>query len=274
MNHFSKSCAYTDLLCERRRGAESAVLERRAGRVGIWERISVSDEDAARKIERPIGHYHSLHTEKIENMDSFEREDTAEELASELWHICELHALLPKRLLVVGLGNERLTPDALGPMAAKEIEATMHLSADAPELFSALECIEIAVNRPGVLADTGIETSVTVSALCHTLKPELVILIDALCTAEEERLGSTFQLSDTGIFPGSGVGNPRKEISKRTLGCEVITIGIPTVMDAGILSKRVPTERMLVTPRYINPIIDSGAKIIADAINRAFGIIH
>ena len=274
MNQFSKSYAYTDLLCERRRAGGGASLERRAGRVGIWERISVNEEDADCEIKTHVGHYHSLHTDKIENMDSFEREDTAEELASELWHICELHALVPKRLLVVGLGNERLTPDALGPMAAKQIEATMHLSAQAPELFSALECIEIAVNRPGVLQDTGIETSVTISSLCHALKPELVILIDALCTTEEERLGSTFQLSDTGIFPGSGVGNPRNEISKRTIGCEVITIGIPTVMDAGILSKRAPAERLLVTPRYINPIIDSGAKIIADAINRAFGIIH
>ena len=265
---------YTDLACERVRATGAGVsFERKRASVGVWERIHTK-EDMTDNGGLRAGHYHSLHTNKIENMDSFECEDTAEEIGSELWRLCELNTIMPKRVLAVGLGNERLAPDALGPLTAKAIEATMHLKGDAPELFSALGCTEIAVIRPGVYSESGIETADAVGAMCDRLKPELVILIDALCATSEERLGTTVQLSDVGIFPGSGVGNPRAEISGKALGCGVITIGIPTVIDSGILSSRNRGERMLVTPRYINPIIDMGARIIAGAINRAFGVIR
>lgn len=263
---------YTDLMCERRRGGgEGVIFERGGSSVGVWERVTVKVENEA---ELAPGHYHSLHTERIENMDAFEKEDAAEELGSEIWRLCELSGIMPRRVLVVGLGNEALTPDALGPTAAKRIEATMHIRQDAPELFCALGCTEISVMRPGVRAQSGIESSEAVGALVARIKPEIVVAIDALCATSEDRLGTTVQLSDAGIFPGGGVGNPRGEISRRTLGCEVITLGIPTVIDGGLFSDRKRGERMLVTPRYINAIIDSGADIIAGAVNRAFGILR
>ena len=188
--------------------------------------------------------------------------------------LCELCALLPKKLLVVGLGNEELTPDSLGPAAAKKIEATMHLRSDMPEMFAALDCIEIALIRPGVTAQSGIEATDTVIAVSEKIKPDLIIAIDALCSESEDRLGCTVQMSDTGIFPGSGVGNPRGALTKERVGCPVFAIGIPTVIDAGVLSKRPSGERMLVTPREINTIVRVGSEIIADSINRAFGIVR
>lgn len=266
---------YTDLMSERRRAVgEGVEFKRSASSVGVWERVRVMSDVAAEKLGRPIGHYHTLNTERIEMMDSYDSGDVAEELSSELWRILELNALVPKKLLVVGLGNDELTPDALGPKTARQVEATMHLRSTAPEIFSALGCIEIAVLRPGVLAQSGMESSATVKAVCERIKPDLIVAIDALCAESERRLGCTVQISDTGVFPGSGVGNPRDQISKKTVGCDVITIGIPTVIDAGIISKRTSAERMLVTPREINVIVGRGSQIISDAINRAFGIVR
>ena len=266
---------YTDLVCERRKAfGEKDSFKRMSAAVGVWERAHISEQNPEKNTIRTAGHYHSLHTGRLENADAADREEIAEELASELWSLCELNSITPKRILAVGLGNERLAPDALGPLAAKKIEATLHWADEAPELLAALGCSEISVIRPGVKAESGIDCSQSVSALCKLLSPNLVIVIDALCTVSEERLGTTFQLSDSGIRPGSGVGNPHGELSKETLGVSVITVGVPTVIDAGLISERIRGERLLVTPRYINPIVDVGAGIIADAINRAFGIVR
>lgn len=273
---FSKAPAfYTDLMSERQRACGEGIdFKRSSGGVGVWERIHVMSDSAAERIGRPVGHYHTFNVQGLDMIDSYDAEDIAEEIASELWHLCEFSALVPKKLLVAGLGNEELTPDSLGPLAAKKIEATMHLRASMPEMFAALGCIEIAVIRPGVVAQSGIESYECIMALCERLKPDAVIAIDALCAESETRLGCTVQLSDTGIFPGSGVGNPRGKITKDTVGCPVFSIGIPTVIDAGITSRRSPGERMLVTPRCINAIISTGSTIVADSVNRAFGVVR
>lgn len=273
---FSKGAErYTDLMSERRKAVGEGVnFERSFGRCGVWERIEVRSDTAAKKIGRPIGHYHTFNMPSADMLDSYDIEDIAEEISGELWRLCELCALLPKKLLVVGLGNEELTPDSLGPAAAKKIEATMHLRSDMPEMFAALDCIEIALIRPGVTAQSGIEATDTVIAVSEKIKPDLIIAIDALCSESEDRLGCTVQMSDTGIFPGSGVGNPRGALTKERVGCPVFAIGIPTVIDAGVLSRRPSGERMLVTPREINTIVRVGSEIIADSINRAFGIVR
>lgn len=275
-NLFSKAPSYyTDLMSERQRvGGDGIDFKRNNGRCGVWERIHVMSEAAAEKIGRPIGHYHTFNVQGLDMIDSYDAEDIAEEIASELWHLCEFNALVPKKLLVVGLGNEELTPDSLGPLAAKQIEATMHLRASMPDMFAALGCIEIASLRPGVVAQSGIESTEAVVAISERMKPDVIIAIDALCAESETRLGCTVQLSDTGIFPGSGVGNPRGKITKETVGCPVLSIGIPTVIDAGIISKRAFGERMLVTPRGINAIVKTGSAIVADSINRAFGVVR
>lgn len=266
---------YTDLMSERRRAVGGGIdFERATGRCGVWERIHIKTEAAAEKAQRPIGHYHTFNMPDIEMIDSFDREDISEEIAGELWRLCELSALLPKKLLVVGLGNEELTPDSLGPASARQIEATMHLRASMPEMFAALDCIEIAVIRPGVAAQSGVESVDVIEAMCQRIKPDLVIAIDALCAEAEERLGCTVQLSDTGIFPGSGVGNPRGALTCESVGCPVFAIGIPTVIDRGLRTRRKSGERMLVTPREINLIINLGSTIISEAINRAFGIMR
>lgn len=273
---FSKGAAhYTDLMSERRKAVGSGVdFERSFGRCGVWERIEVKTDTAAKEIGRPMGHYHTFNMPSADMLDTYDIEDIAEEIAAELWRLCELCTLVPKKLLVVGLGNEELTPDSLGPLTAKKIEATMHLRSSMPEMFSALGCIEIAVIRPGVAAQSGIESTDTITALSKEIKPDLIIAVDALCSESEDRLGCTVQMSDTGIFPGSGVGNPRGALTKNCVGCPVFAIGIPTVIDAGVLSRRSSGERMLVTPREINMIVRVGSQIIADSVNRAFGIVR
>lgn len=266
---------YTDLMSERGRAAgEGVEFKSSLCSVGVWERVRITDEAAAQRIGRPRGHYHTLTTERFDLMDSYTAAEASEEIARELLALCECSGLSPTRILAVGLGNEELTPDALGPSAAIKIEATMHLGKVAPEMLAALGCTEIAVLRPGVCAQSGMESRDTVCAVCERIKPDLVIAIDALCARSEDRLGCTVQISDTGVFPGSGVGNPRDAICEDSVGCPVIAIGIPTVIDAGIISNRKEGERMLVTPREINATVKCGADVISDAINRAFGVVR
>ena len=266
---------YTDLMSERGRvGGEGVEFKSEIGRTGVWERVRVWSDSASRALGRPCGHYHTLNTEPFDLMDSYDADLVAEEIASELLNICAICNVTPKRILVVGLGNEELTPDALGPAAARLVEPTMHLPESAPQIFDLLGCERIAVLRPGVCAQSGLESSLSIKATCNVIMPDLVIAVDALCAESAERLGCTVQISDTGVFPGSGVGNPRSEICRDTVGCHVIAIGIPTVIDAGISSSRDGVERMLVTPREINLTVKVGANIISGAINRAFGVVR
>jgi len=131
-----------------------------------------------------------------------------------------------KKIFVVGLGNRHITPDALGPLVIDNLYITRHLISE--KLI--LESIEVSALSPGVMAQTGIETIEILSSLCEKIKPDVVIAIDALAAREASRLGKTIQICDTGISPGSGVGNNRAKIDKNTLGVKVIAIGVPTVI--------------------------------------------
>jgi spore protease len=141
-------------------------------------------------------------------------------------------------------------------------------------LFGRLKCAEISVITPGVMATTGMDATVVLKGICDLIRPDAVVAIDSLCTRSAERLGSTVQISNTGISPGSGIGNPRLPISKETLGVPVISIGIPTVIDSRVLSSEDISlgEPMMVCPKEINDIVSVGAEIIGKAINQAFGI--
>ena len=140
-----------------------------------------------------------------------------------------LNKIDKKRGLIIGLGNNNSTPDSLGPKVIKDIVVTTHLLeySDLDDGFN-----ELAAFSPGVTGDSGIETSDLIKNIIDTVKPTYLIVIDALASLSIERVNKTIQMSDTGIHPGSGVGNSRKEISKDTLGIPVISIGIPTVVDA------------------------------------------
>ncbi len=275
-----KRAFMTDLASERHRADTSVngIFYRRDDTGPfVWERIDVTTREGEIAIDRPRGSYDSLSVERMDLLDESEIADAANEVASELCRMFEKSSVTPTRILVVGLGNEDLTPDSIGPKSANLVNATMHIQESDPLLFKSLECSEIAVFTPGVMGKTGIETSEAVSAVCDVIDPDAVIAIDSIASRSPERLGTTIQISNTGIFPGSGIGNKRKPIGEKTLGVPVIAVGVPTVINA---SAFIPDERharnenedMFVSPRDIDAIVDAAAKIISQGINQAFGV--
>lgn len=182
------------------------------------------DKNLSKKIERKIGNYITIEFQDVTDIDN----QTALEKVFKKY-LKKLINKEYKRGLIIGLGNISSTPDSLGPKVIENIVVTTHILEIAPldEGFS-----EIAAIAPGVTGDTGIETYEIIKSMIDIIKPDYVIAIDALATLSIERLNKTIQMSDTGIKPGSGIGNFRKEISKETLGIPVISIGIPTVLDA------------------------------------------
>lgn len=280
----------SDLACERRRAdPELPGVERRTERKRgmAWERIRITSEEGSESIGRPCGRYDTLTLDRMDKLDEEDRDDAASEISSELCRLFEADGISPERILVVGLGNERLTPDAIGPKTAKNVNATLHIKDFSPSLFEGMECAQIAVSTPGVMAESGMEACETVIGLCDRISPDAIIAIDALAARSAERLGRTIQISDTGIFPGSGIGNSRAPINRETLGIPVIAVGVPTVIDsrvfvreqARLLGMELPgkqdaaVEPMYVSPREIDGITTSAAEIIARGINQAFGIL-
>lgn len=182
-----------------------------------------------------------------------------------------LRELLPEEgpCLVAGLGNSGITPDALGPETAARIFSTRHIPENT--LLPGLQGMRsVSAIAPGVLGQTGMETGEVLAALVEKTRPACVIAVDALAAGEMERLGRTVQLCDTGIAPGSGVQNRRRELSRATLSVPVIAVGVPTVMDAsGLLGAGSGGEPMMVTPRNIDQLIRRAARLLSLAINAA-----
>ena len=170
-------------------------------------------------------------------------------------------------VLVVGLGNRAITPDAVGPDAIDSVMVTRHLREQLPEHFGQFR--SVAALAPGVLGTTGVESADMIRALADRLHPDAIIAVDALACAELDRLGRTVQLTDTGITPGSGVGNDRTGLSRDTLGIPVAAIGLPTVIDAGGFSDDPRAAQMFVTPRDIDAVVRDAAKLIGYGINLA-----
>ena len=154
----------------------------------------------------------------------------------------QLKAMLPEKgpALIVGLGNAAMTPDAVGPLAADSVLVTRHLIAASPKHFAGFR--PVAVFRAGVLGTTGVESAEAVRGLVAQVKPSLVIAIDALAARRVGRMCTTVQLSDTGIVPGSGVGNHRAALNKETLGVPVFAVGVPTVVDAAPQAAAIPSS--------------------------------
>ena len=179
----------------------------------------------------------------------------------------ELSRLLPSEgtVLAAGLGNTNITPDALGPKFIGGVFVTRHLKRELCEQLGLGRLRPVAAIAPGVLGQTGVETGELLLGAVNVIKPCAVIVVDALAARKLGRLGSTVQISDSGIIPGSGVGNSRAEISRKTLGVPVISVGVPTVVDAHTLARDVsgnntnePAEdaKMMVTPKEIDLLIE------------------
>lgn len=197
----------------------------------------------------------------------------------------QLKELLPAEgpALVIGLGNAAMTPDAVGPLAVDNILITRHLISAMPKQFAGFR--PVAVFRTGVLGTTGVESAEAVRGLVAEVQPSLVIAIDALASRRVGRVCATVQLSDTGIIPGSGVGNHRAALNRETLGVPVFAIGIPTVVDAATLAAdlleesgiteldekqlRHGKQNLMVTPRDIDQQVRDLAKVVGYGVNWA-----
>ena len=238
-------------------------------------KISVLDKEAAEAIGKPVGEYITVELDEF-SYDTELLDDRMKSIST------QISSLLPKgdgTVLVAGIGNKDITPDALGPRCAEGIFSTRHITSELAEEIGLDFLNPVCSLATGVLGQTGIETGEIIKSVADAIKPKAVIVIDALAAAGLERLGRTVQITDTGITPGSGVGNKRAEISKNTLGVPVIAIGVPTVVDAVTLARAMTgnktatenaeAQNMMVTPREIDVMIERAAKLIALCVNCA-----
>ena len=191
--------------------------------------VTVSDRSAGEAIGKPPGVYITLELDGLLHREENAFHRAVRAIAD------ELSPLLPEGpALVIGLGNRAVTPDVIGPLSVEHLLVTRHLVEQVPQHFGHLR--PVAASAPGVLASTGVESAAAVSALVRELRPACVIVIDALASRSLERLCRTVQLSDTGIVPGSGVGNHRQALDEDTLGVPVFSVGAPTVVDGATLA--------------------------------------
>lgn len=224
--------------------------------------VEVTNENGALALGKPKGKYVTL------NVQSFVTDTNVfDERLNEFSSV--LKTVLPKNaasVLVVGVGNENITADSLGPKTNDYVLATRHILPDLQKSLAADDLFNVATLTTGVLGETGIETAEIVKGIVRQISPDCVIAVDALAASSAERLGTTIQFSDSGISPGSGVGNHRDEISSTTVGVPVIAIGIPTVVSTGVISGD-GSDAAFVTPREIDRITEQGAKLIGMGIN-------
>lgn len=257
------------------------------------------------RLTKTPGLYYTIDLQLLNINDSKTQEDIIKALSNVLVNLLKKKNLLDKKVMVVGLGNINVTPDSLGPYTLDNIIVTRHLFTNdiISEGYS-----EVSGYSPGVMGTTGIETYDIIKGIFDKAPTDFVIVVDALASLDTNRVNKTIQITDTGISPGSGVGNKRKEISHQTLNVPVIAIGVPTVIDAvtlsndilekviehinkslnslenlGVLSKITFEERkflidevigdtvynMMVTPKEIDEVIEDYGKIIASSIDIA-----
>lgn len=234
--------------------------------------MEVHTEGAAKILCKPCGNYYTISLKKLLKRCDDGFIDGAKCIAE------VLQTILPKgnRYMIACLGNPQITPDAVGPLSARQIMVTRHLKAYMPDTFA--DFSEVSLVCPGVLGTTGIESASLVKGAVEAVQPDAVIVVDALAASNMDRLCNTIQICNTGIEPGSGVGNRRYALNQDTLGVPVISIGMPTIVDLSTLlynienpelHKQRSGDQMMVTPREIDTLVSDCAKLIAYGINFA-----
>ena len=196
--------------------------------------VEIINTNGEKAIGKPIGTYVTISFDKIWKLDDI----TQKRLS---YIVCENVKKLANikneklNILICGLGNRHITSDAVGPLVIKDITATSHLEKADVELFKLLNSHSVSAISPGVVGQTGIETINLIKGAVSSVKPNILIVVDALCSKSVDRLASTIQICDTGISPGSGIGNKRHAINKETVGIPVIAIGVPTMVSSSTL---------------------------------------
>ena len=263
----------TDLAVEAREMAESEAKELEGIRAQSTEHgditktvVDIINDRGAELIGKAKGRYITIEAPELRySLDDYE---TVCEMIAE-----ELRAFLREdsRVLVAGLGNRDITPDAIGSRTASELIITNHLKERMPDMFGE-DYGSVCAIAPGVLGTTGIETARIIKGIAETVKPDLIIAVDALAGADISRVCTTVQIADTGISPGSGVGNCREGLNEETLGVKVIAVGVPTVIAAErIAGGELPEEYsgLMVTTKDIDLVIRRMSKTVANGINLA-----
>lgn len=267
-------------------------------------RVKIINQNGEKAIGKPIGNYVTIDVKKLKIAEDEDIQKASDIVANELRKIIDIHTEKQEDILVVGLGNIYVTPDALGPKVINEIDVTRHIIKYLPQYVDE-GTRPVSAISPGVLGTTGIETVEILKGIVDNIHPKLLIVIDALASRSIDRISSTIQISDTGIVPGAGVGNTRQEISKNTLGIPVVALGIPTVVELATLvsdgidifidrlqekaesneylnklqqndkyeevkeALNVGDYNMIVTPKEIDDLIENMKDIVARGINFA-----
>lgn len=269
-------------------------------------RVEILDKKGEKAVGKPCGNYVTLEVPELRENISEAFDAAQKNLTRELKKILELKK--DQTVMVVGLGNRFVTPDALGPKVVDKLLVTRHLYGVLPgEVTESMN--SLCAVAPGVLGITGMETGEIIRGICDKIKPDIIIAIDALASRKTSRISTTFQISDTGIVPGSGIGNKRKGITPDTMGVPVIAIGVPTVIEAvavasdaiellieamkihaqsnsplldamnafddenryDLISEVLSPSAgdLIVTPKEVDSIIDEVSRLIAESINEA-----
>lgn len=253
---------------------EGVIFNQEKTEKAVITTIEIIDENGEKALGKPKGKYITVDLPEF----SHESELLDSRLTAISQTIKDLLPLNTQTVLVAGLGNESITPDALGPLCAKQIFATRHIEKEMQKTLELPSLRPVVAVSTGVLGQTGIETAEYIKGIAQLVKPDAVIVIDALASRKISNLGKTVQLSDTGITPGAGVGNFRKTIDKATLGVPVISMGVPTVVDGRTIVHDLTenktevsndADEMMVTPRDIDTVIERAAKLLALSINCA-----
>ena len=196
--------------------------------------VSVTSDIGAKKLGKPAGKYITVETPHMDEPDEGYHQEITKVLMHQL--LCLVPGIQKKKILVAGIGNREITPDALGPLVVEHLFITRHLFQMYPSNASVLKGLgNISAIAPGVMGQTGMEGQEIIHGIIEETKPEVLIVIDALAARSTQRLNRTVQLTDTGIHPGAGIGNHRNGLTEKTLGIPVIAIGIPTVIDAATI---------------------------------------
>jgi spore protease len=244
-------------------------------------KVHILDERGSQALNKPVGTYITIGLEGLARKEGDYLTRASRVIADEL---LPLLGLKPETtVLVSGLGNWEVTPDSIGPKTLEHVMVTRHLTEKLPDLFGSFR--KVAAISPGVLGTTGLETAEILRGVSQRSNPDLIIIIDALASRKLSRVCATVQIADTGIVPGSGVGNSRAAINKETMGVPVIAMGVPTVVDAATLAADLleqagkpnisPEELsphgggLIVTPKDIDQQIADIAKILGYGINLA-----
>ena len=287
-------------LAKERHGYEPPGIESDTEKQGemVISRVNITTEQAGQHLGKQPGYYVTVEADGLRSRDRDRQEKIAFQVAKELeGFIGRLKLKDEDHCLVVGLGNWDATPDALGPRVVSRILVTRHLLTESPPEKRG-ELRPVAAIAPGVLGTTGLETGEIILGVVERIKPQFVIVIDALASRNTTRMGATIQIADTGIHPGSGLGNRRIGITPQTLGIPVIAIGVPTVVEATTIVQDALSElnqgrppaigpkmnpnlsviqrvltpyfnSLIVTPKEIDVMIEDLARVISGALNIA-----